>query len=103
VAPGFIASSAETTTGSSSYSTLIFEHASSATFLSSATTTATPCPVKVTLSISNTLGVLALLVIPPACQAQGIGFKSSKSLPVHTPKTPGIFSASEVSMFFIFA
>ena len=55
----------------------------------SATTAATPAPVKATLSISSARGVTMWFSAPAACQAHGSGLRCSKSCPVKTPTTPG--------------
>ena len=56
----------------------------------SATTAATPAPVKVDLSISSARGVTTWFSVPAACQAHGSGFRCAKSLPVKTATTPGL-------------
>ncbi len=97
-APSAVACSASTTTSSGSQSTSISASASSAASRLSATTAATPAPVKVTRSISSALGVLTKFSTPPACHAHGSGGRCSKSLPVTTAITPGTAAAFVVSM-----
>ena len=75
-APGWVAFSASTTTGSGSQSTTIASSASTAWAAVSAITAATPSPVHLTLSVASTRGVLMLFwmpATPPAGQAIGSG------------------------------
>ena len=96
--PSSSAASGSTTAGFGSYSTITFSAASTAPYLSRATTTATGSPTHLTSPLFSGMWSGVLTSTPGGAQTIGIPPPKLRSSAVKTPITPGCAAASEVSI-----